>query len=111
MVEPFSRKYQIHKLPENIPVANVIKSVEEQVVEQVQPIKHVISKEESTPDIPEPKLLDGFATNNFVFLIDVSNSMKEENRLDVLKESLVYWSSSSEIQIRLLWWRIQLLQE
>ncbi len=91
LMQPYSRKYQIHKLPADVPVANVIKSVEEQTVQNIEPITHVMSPDNiPVEEIPAPKLLDGFATNNFVFLIDVSNSMKEENRLGVLKESLVY---------------------
>lgn len=40
-----------------------------------------------TPKVGEPSL-NGFATNNLIFLIDISTSMNEENKLPLLKASL-----------------------
>lgn len=40
--------------------------------------------------IPEAEPLIGYANNNLVFLIDVSSSMNEPNRLPLLKTSLKY---------------------
>jgi Ca-activated chloride channel family protein len=40
-----------------------------------------------TPKVGEPSL-NGFATNNLIFLIDISSSMGEPNKLPLLKESL-----------------------
>lgn len=46
------------------------------------------------PEIPKPEInqtnLEGFATNNLVFLIDVSSSMNAPEKFPVLKQSLKY---------------------
>ncbi|NND78139.1 MAG: VWA domain-containing protein [Flavobacteriales bacterium] len=49
-------------------------------------IEHVVAeKEESNPEFS----LNKYARNNVVFLIDVSTSMKKEDRLEILKASMI----------------------
>lgn len=49
-------------------------------------------KPEVKPEKPEvkPVSLEGYASSNFVFLIDVSGSMRRKGRLDTLKSSFKY---------------------
>ena len=43
-----------------------------------------------TPEIPKVSELEGFATNNLIFLLDVSGSMKWGGRLDTMKNAMKY---------------------
>ena len=56
--------------------------------------KELMTEVKKEPVIPAPTpvkpSLEGFATNNLVFLIDVSSSMNAPERLPLLKESLKY---------------------
>lgn len=52
---------------------------------KVDSLKNIVKVD--TPKVGEPSL-SGFATNNLIFLIDISTSMNEENKLPLLKASL-----------------------
>lgn len=44
----------------------------------------------NTPQTPKVSELEGFATNNLIFLLDVSGSMKSGGRLDTMKNAMKY---------------------
>lgn len=55
-----------------------------------QPIVQLAAKPDSVkPIIPKP-VLEGYATNNLVFLIDISSSMNAPEKMPLLKESMKY---------------------
>ncbi|BDS15441.1 vWA domain-containing protein [Aureispira anguillae] len=53
-----------------------------------QHIADSIEYRKNNPEIGDMNL-NGFATNNLVFLLDISSSMKDTNKLPLLKEALV----------------------
>ncbi|MGH1338179.1 MAG: vWA domain-containing protein [Aureispira sp.] len=53
-----------------------------------QQIADSIAYREANPEIGDMNL-NGFATNNLVFLLDISASMRDTNKLPLLKEALV----------------------
>lgn len=53
-----------------------------------QHIADSIAYREANPEVGDMNL-NGFATNNLVFLLDISSSMKDTNKLPLLKEALV----------------------
>ncbi|MBL4707515.1 MAG: VWA domain-containing protein [Flavobacteriales bacterium] len=76
-------------LPE---VASVEKDTisKEIIVEKEEP-EVLVSKEVTSKSVPVDSLLldDRFKPNNIVFLIDASTSMKQEEKMDILKEAMI----------------------
>jgi Ca-activated chloride channel family protein len=54
----------------------------------VQQILDSVEYRKNNPQVGDMNL-NGFATNNLVFLLDISSSMKDTNKLPLLKEALV----------------------
>jgi len=48
-----------------------------------------IASMKANPDVGDPSL-NGFATNNLVFLLDISSSMDDPNKLPLLKDAMTY---------------------
>lgn len=69
--------------------------LEEDTLEKESPIETkepevLTSKEKVLPTAVDSSLLDDrFKPNNIVFLIDASTSMKEEQKMDILKEAMI----------------------
>ena len=57
-----------------------------------QPILALADTVKITPSAPMPSkpILEGYATNNLVFLIDISSSMNAPEKMPLLKESMKY---------------------
>ena len=57
----------------------------EEIIPEAEPLAETHKVPDSNPDFS----LNEFARNNVVFLIDVSTSMKKEDRLEILKASMI----------------------
>lgn len=73
----------------------IAKAIEEQAIEEIVEVLQdtIVAPVVTEEIIPEPKSnelsINEFAPNNVVFLIDVSVSMKQEDRLDLLKAAMI----------------------
>ncbi len=61
---------------------------EDSLAAVAQAIADSIAYREANPEVGDMNL-NGFATNNLVFLLDISSSMRDTNKLPLLKEALV----------------------
>lgn len=75
------------KLKEKQRADSIAQAVEDSIA-LAQHIADSIEYRKNNPQVGDMNL-KGFATNNLVFLLDISSSMKDTNKLPLLKEALV----------------------
>ncbi len=68
--------------------ADSLAQIRQDSIDYAQHIKDSIEYRKNHPEVGDMNLT-GFATNNLVFLLDISSSMKDTNKLPLLKEALV----------------------
>lgn len=58
--------------------------------EKKDSVKKEIVATPPKPEAPKVSVLEGYATNNLIFLLDVSGSMRNSGRLDTMKNAMKY---------------------
>lgn len=72
----------------DMPPAFLLKQTNEMNIYQVKRFKQEINNSEVNIDEKKPEVMDGYAFNHLILLLDVSASMNHATRLPVLKKSL-----------------------
>lgn len=79
-------------IPKDIvkPIESKIVNTEKDTLPEITNVTTIKSSIIDSNTIQQKESLEGFATNNLVFLIDISSSMNQDDKLPVLKEAIKY---------------------